>query len=603
MPDKLDTPTTRSLAFGAFTIDVARSVLLRDGQPLPLRRQSFDVLLHLIDARGRVVGSDELLEAFWAGRPAQPQASVVQCIKDIRGILGDDARWMIRTVPGKGYEFKADIRPLAAQEDPATSAPMPSVAASEQAGSSRTLTASPVAAQRATGWLGAFRHSRLGLLAAATGVLLVALAVGISLKSVQRPIDKEAANSRSQPIPVMTMMASPSLVILPFVSQALAPDAIGIAMADEIRSELQVTPRGFDITIKASDLAVGRAPVATLAQKLDVRYAVAGTMRDEGAQRVVVAQLIEAASGLQLWAEQFSYTLQEPGAFNRLAAQIARQLAVQIRKEENKRPFPQIVEAGHLNIQARVILESQRDEAVTQRAKALYDQAVAFDGNNVQSLMGYARTRVDIVGNAWHGPGERAQILAEADQAIEHALRIDPRSSGAHLLRGVLARMNGNFDRAVASFEHVCDLNPNYVHAYGELGRTKIEIGRSSESIAHIERAFLLSPKDPVASFWAFWAGMAAAHAGDFSASIKWMLKSQQINSEYKRPLLWLAIAYARTGEERKAREALDEYSKSFPKFSLDTWRRTIPTRDGAVAKQREVLVSTLRALGVPEGS
>ena len=97
------------MRFDVFTLDPARGVLLRDGSEVPLRRQSFDVLRYLAENAGRTVSSDELVQSVWVSRPADTAASVGQCIKELRRALGEDARWMVRTVSGRGYEFKAEI--------------------------------------------------------------------------------------------------------------------------------------------------------------------------------------------------------------------------------------------------------------------------------------------------------------------------------------------------------------------------------------------------------------------------------------------------------------------------------------------------------------
>ena len=49
----------RHLCFAEFTLDLSRLSLLRDGKPIPLRRQSFDVLRYLVEHPGRVIGKDE----------------------------------------------------------------------------------------------------------------------------------------------------------------------------------------------------------------------------------------------------------------------------------------------------------------------------------------------------------------------------------------------------------------------------------------------------------------------------------------------------------------------------------------------------------------
>jgi DNA-binding winged helix-turn-helix (wHTH) protein len=101
------------LRFGAFVLDLSRSALLHEGRYVPLRRQAFDTLRHLVERRGDVVSKEELVEAVWTTRPADPDGSVAQCIKEIRKALGTEARWMIRTVPGTGYEFTAPIEEVA----------------------------------------------------------------------------------------------------------------------------------------------------------------------------------------------------------------------------------------------------------------------------------------------------------------------------------------------------------------------------------------------------------------------------------------------------------------------------------------------------------
>src|ERR1700730_10102906 len=103
------------LRFGSFVLDLARGELLHGAQQVPLRRQAFDTLRYLIEHSGSVVSKTELVEAVWTSPPANPDDSIVQCIKEIRKALGDEDRWMIRTVAGTGYEFKGEVLTLPAE--------------------------------------------------------------------------------------------------------------------------------------------------------------------------------------------------------------------------------------------------------------------------------------------------------------------------------------------------------------------------------------------------------------------------------------------------------------------------------------------------------
>src|SRR5688572_525232 len=97
------TSPSKVLRFDAFTLDPARSTLRRGSEELPLRRQSFDVLRYLAEHAGKLVSRDELIAAVWTAPPARPEDSLFQCIKDIRRALGDEARWIVQAVPGRGY--------------------------------------------------------------------------------------------------------------------------------------------------------------------------------------------------------------------------------------------------------------------------------------------------------------------------------------------------------------------------------------------------------------------------------------------------------------------------------------------------------------------
>ena len=108
------TSPSKVLRFDAFTLDLARSTLRRGEEELPLRRQSFDVLRYLAEHAGKVVSRDELIAAVWAAPPARPEDSLFQCIKDIRRALGDDARWIVQAVPGRGYQLMAEVVAVAA---------------------------------------------------------------------------------------------------------------------------------------------------------------------------------------------------------------------------------------------------------------------------------------------------------------------------------------------------------------------------------------------------------------------------------------------------------------------------------------------------------
>jgi predicted ATPase/DNA-binding winged helix-turn-helix (wHTH) protein len=107
--------TPASVAFGRFRVQPHRRELLADGRPVKLGGRAFDVLMALIEARGTVLGNDALIRRVWPNRVVEEKNLHAQ-ISALRIALGAQ-RELIRTVPGRGYQFTGETRILPASPD------------------------------------------------------------------------------------------------------------------------------------------------------------------------------------------------------------------------------------------------------------------------------------------------------------------------------------------------------------------------------------------------------------------------------------------------------------------------------------------------------
>lgn len=98
----------RVLSFSGHTLDLQRCAVTRGDREIQLRPKAFDVLRYLAEHAGRVVSKEELIKATWPDIFVTDD-SLVQCIKDIREALSDDAHLIIRTMPRRGYLFAAEL--------------------------------------------------------------------------------------------------------------------------------------------------------------------------------------------------------------------------------------------------------------------------------------------------------------------------------------------------------------------------------------------------------------------------------------------------------------------------------------------------------------
>src|SRR5262245_27632999 len=113
-----------TFAFENCTIDCDRREVSRNGVIAHVEPQVFDVLVHLVRHRERVVSKNELIRTIWEGRCISDETltSRVSAARRAIGDNGSDQRF-IRTVTRHGFRFVADVRSEQVKETPATWSP------------------------------------------------------------------------------------------------------------------------------------------------------------------------------------------------------------------------------------------------------------------------------------------------------------------------------------------------------------------------------------------------------------------------------------------------------------------------------------------------
>lgn len=99
-----------NLHFGRFVVHRQARELWCEGERVVLQRQSFDLLLYLMDHAERVVPKSELLTQVW-GTLHVSDSVLARAVMKLRRALGDDGHEpeVIRTIHGVGYRFAAAI--------------------------------------------------------------------------------------------------------------------------------------------------------------------------------------------------------------------------------------------------------------------------------------------------------------------------------------------------------------------------------------------------------------------------------------------------------------------------------------------------------------
>jgi predicted ATPase len=97
-------------AFGDCEVDIARRELRRGGSVVHVEPQVFDVLVHLIRCRDRVVGKEELFQGVWRGRIVS-EDTLTSRISAARRAIGDSGarQSRLRTIARRGFRFCGQV--------------------------------------------------------------------------------------------------------------------------------------------------------------------------------------------------------------------------------------------------------------------------------------------------------------------------------------------------------------------------------------------------------------------------------------------------------------------------------------------------------------
>ena len=99
--------------FADFEIDVARHELRRRGELVPIEPQVFDLLIHLVRNRDRIVSKNELFDSIWTGRIVSEE-TLSSRVSAARHAIGDSGaeQALIRTHYKRGFRFVGDVEEI-----------------------------------------------------------------------------------------------------------------------------------------------------------------------------------------------------------------------------------------------------------------------------------------------------------------------------------------------------------------------------------------------------------------------------------------------------------------------------------------------------------
>jgi DNA-binding winged helix-turn-helix (wHTH) protein/Tol biopolymer transport system component len=179
----------RVFSFGAYILDTRERTLTRGGISVSLTNKAFEILLLLVENRGRLVTKDLLMSMIWPDTFVE-EKTLAQNIFTLRKTLGEDTNGasFIETVPKHGYRFRAEVTVCSTEPQPAEPGLTENEAAAPSLNTARAL---PGVSERSPAEDRRFAPRVLSFALPVSLVLLgIGLIVGVALYSRQNVLAK-----------------------------------------------------------------------------------------------------------------------------------------------------------------------------------------------------------------------------------------------------------------------------------------------------------------------------------------------------------------------------------------------------------------------------
>ena len=395
----------------------------------------------------------------------------------------------------------------------------------------------------------------------------------------------------------------PSIAVLPFENMSGDPEQEYFAdgMVEEIITALSRNKQLFVIARNSSFAFKGRpVDVKQVARELGVRYVLEGSVRKSGNRIRIAGRLIDAASGVHLWADRYDGALEDVFELqDQVAASVVGAIGPSVTQaeiERAKRKPTSSLDAYDYYLRATAA-RWERTRDATDQAIALYEQAIALDP---QFALAYALLAAAFQQRKiWRWSTDPAEDASRAIAYAKSALRLgrqDPLVLAQSAI--VLTAIGYEVELADSLLEEAIRLNPNGMLGWLGGGWTKTFLGDHRTAIDYFHRALRLSPLAP-AIFFAH-GGLAFAHffLGNYEEGLKCAADALRHHPDYVAAQRITMASHALSGNIEAARRLWEQTALLSPSDRVSETRKRFPLRRD---QDLEKLQKAYRLAGMPE--
>ena len=427
-----------------------------------------------------------------------------------------------------------------------------------------------------------------------------------TLKNISDPVrtwcwqvdGERPASEDGGPTPASILSDKASIAVLPFanMSDSREFEYLADGLTEDLITLLARMPGFFVIARNSTFAYKGQAPdIRTVAQELDVRYVVEGSLRPIGRKIRVTVQLIEAETRNHIWAEQFDRAAEDLDDIeDEITVGIAARLEPELARaeiERIKRRPPCDMDAWSYYQQAHGLLSLKGWHRETfQEAADLLEQAITLDPDFAlaHAYLSLLLALGHIFGMApGDGPADD-RAVAEA----EHAMGIDAQDSTVLGFAGCALCDVGQTSGGIEILERAVESNPSNAQAWAALGVALMREGKPRKGVEMLRHGMKISPLDNRLAYWGTNLAYVLFRLRKVEEALDEIERACRRDDRLYMARVVRAIILSALGRDREADRAIEEAKRIHPGLRIADVRTLVGRRGIEILEQAELLTA-----------